>query len=312
MMRPSIQSGTAYVLAALAAAGCSRMPEEIASVEEARVSIAEIEREPLAGQVAAEELAAAREALASADAAFQEREPLRLIEHRAYVAQRYADISRELVAEAEARSEVERAEAERNRIIADARAREAESARRAAAAAERELEATVRTAEERTRAAEEQARAAQAAEQRATELESELRELEARNTDRGLVLTLGDVLFDTGSATLAPGAMTTIDRLAQFMQDYPERSVRIEGHTDAVGSDETNQLLSEQRALAVRGALLARRIPPERIATAGYGEARPVASNDTPSGRQQNRRIDVVVSDERGSFGPAAGAAGAQ
>jgi outer membrane protein OmpA-like peptidoglycan-associated protein len=305
VIRVSIKSGAAATIAVLVAAGCSRMPEQVASVENARASIAAVEREPLASQVAAEELAAARDALVAADEAFQDGEPLPLIEHRAYVAQRYADISRELVSEAQARTEVERAEAERNRIIAEAREREAESAQRAAAAASRELEATTRTAEE-------QARAAQAAEQRAGELESALRDLEARNTDRGLVLTLGDVLFDTGSSTLKPGAMTTVDRLAQFMQDYPERSVRIEGHTDAVGSDETNQLLSEQRALAVRGALLARGIAPERVAAVGYGEARPVASNDTPSGRQQNRRIEVVVSDERGSFGPAGGPAGAR
>jgi outer membrane protein OmpA-like peptidoglycan-associated protein len=141
-------------------------------------------------------------------------------------------------------------------------------------------------------------RTTQAAEQRARNLESELADLQARETDRGLVLTLGDVLFDTGQATLKPGAMTTIDRLAQFMGDYPERVVRIEGHTDAMGSDETNQQLSELRALAVRNELLGRGVDAARITTVGYGEARPVASNDTSAGRQQNRRIEVVVADD--------------
>ena len=92
------------------------------------------------------------------------------------------------------------------------------------------------------------------------------------------------MLFDTAEATLKPGAMTTIDRLAQFMGDYPERVVRIEGHTDAMGSDETNQQLSEQRALAVRTELLARGVDTARISTVGYGEARPVASHDTSAG----------------------------
>jgi outer membrane protein OmpA-like peptidoglycan-associated protein len=289
-------AGSAVLLLSLAVFGCSRLPDRVDSVEQARESIDDVSREPLAGRVAAEELAAARSALASADAAFEDREPIDIVEHQAYVAQRYADISGELVSEAQAREEVERAEAERNRIIADSRAREAESAQRAAAEATREVDV-------QARAADEQARAAQAAQERAAGLERELEELEARDTDRGLVLTLGDVLFDTGQASLKPGAATTVDRLAQFMGDYPERSVRIEGHTDDVGSDATNQLLSERRALAVRDALLARNIDAVRISTVGYGEARPIAGNDTPSGRQQNRRIEIVVSDERGEFG---------
>ena len=294
-------AGGAAVLLSLAVAGCSGLPDRVDSVEQARESIADVSREPLAGRVAAEELAAARGALASADEAFEEREPIELIEHQAYVAQRYADISRELVSEAQAREEVERAEAERNRIIADSRAREAEAAQRAAAEATRE-------ADVQARAAGEQARAAQEAQERAAGLERELEELEARDTDRGLVLTLGDVLFDTGQATLKPGAATTVDRLAQFMRDYPERSVRIEGHTDDVGSDATNQQLSERRAVAVRDALIARNIDAARISTVGYGEARPIAGNDTPGGRQQNRRIEIVVSDEKGDFGDNAAA----
>jgi outer membrane protein OmpA-like peptidoglycan-associated protein len=280
----------------VAATACSRLPDRVEPLEQARESIDAVSREPLAGRVAAEDLAAARDALASADEAFEEGEPLPLIEHRAYVAQRYADISRERVSEAAAREEVEQAEAERNRIIAESRAREAEAAQRAAAEATRELEV-------QTRVAEEQARSAQAAQERAQNLESELESLEARDTDRGLVLTLGDVLFDTGQAALKAGALTTIDRLAQFMGDYPERSVRIEGHTDAAGSDESNLELSERRASAVREALLARGIDASRVMSVGYGETRPVASNDTPAGRQQNRRIEVVVSDEQGDFG---------
>jgi outer membrane protein OmpA-like peptidoglycan-associated protein len=293
VMRMIGTTGAAAALLALAATGCSRLPDRVESVEQARESINTVANEPLAGRVAAEELEAARQALASADEAYEEREPLTLIEHRAYVAQRYADISRELVSEAQARAEVERGEAERNRIIAESREREAEAARRAAENASRELDV-------QARAVEEQSRATQAAEQRARGLEQELEQLEARDTDRGLVLTLGDVLFDTAQATLKPGAATTIDRLAQFMRDYPERSVRIEGHTDSVGSDETNQQLSERRASAVRDALVMRGIDASRIQAVGYGEARPIAGNDSAGGRQQNRRIEIVLSDEQG------------
>jgi outer membrane protein OmpA-like peptidoglycan-associated protein len=276
----------------LVTAGCGGLPDRVDSVEQARESIAEISSEPLAGRVASQELQAARDALSSADEAYEEREPIQLIEHRAYVAQRYADISRELVSEAQAREEVERGEAERNRIIAEARAREAQAAQRAAEEAARELEL-------QTRAVDEQSQVADAAQARARNLERELEELQAEETDRGLVLTLGDVLFETGQASLMPGAMTTVGRLAQFMGDYPERTVRIEGHTDSVGSDTLNQQLSEQRAAAVRDALVARGVDPGRIQTVGYGEARPVASNDTSGGRQQNRRIEVVVSGDQ-------------
>lgn len=293
MIRPYLRMTSLAMLIGLAA--CSGLPDRIDTLEQARQSIDTVARDPLAGQVADRELTAARDALASADEAYEERESLETIEHRAYVAQRYADLSRELVAEATAREEVERGEAERNRIIADAREREAEEAARQAREATRELDV-------QTRAAEEQALAAQTAQERARDLERELEDLEARNTDRGLVLTLGDVLFDTGQATLKAGAAMTIDRLAQFMRDYPEHAVRIEGHTDAAGSDETNQSLSERRAQSVRDALLARGLAAERIATLGYGEAQPIAGNDTAAGRQQNRRVEIVVSDAQGVF----------
>jgi outer membrane protein OmpA-like peptidoglycan-associated protein len=299
MHLPIRATGSVAVLS-LVAAGCGGLPDRIDSVEQAREAITEVSSEPLTGRVAAEELQAARDALASADEAYEEGEPIELIEHRAYVAQRYADISRELVSEAQAREEVERGEAERNRIIAEARTLEAQGAQRAAEDAARELEV-------QSRAVNEQAQAAGAAQARARDLERELEDLQAQETDRGLVLTLGDVLFETGQATLMPGAVTTVDRLAQFMGDYPERTVRIEGHTDSVGSDTLNQQLSERRAAAVRDALAARGVNTARIQTIGHGETRPIASNDTAGGRQQNRRIEVVVSgDQAGAADPAA------
>ena len=125
---------------------------------------------------------------------------------------------------------------------------------------------------------------------------------EARATDRGLTLTLGDVGFDAGKATLQPAAMTAIDRLAQLMGVYPERSVRIEGHTDSLGDDAANQQLSQRRAIAVREALLARGVAAARVEAVGYGETRPIADNATPGGRQKNRRIEIVLSDEQTAF----------
>ena len=122
---------------------------------------------------------------------------------------------------------------------------------------------------------------------------------DAHDADSGLVLTLGDVVFDAGKASLQPSAMTAIDRLAQLLSVYPERSVRIEGHTDSVGDDATNQQLSERRAAAVRDALLARGVEAARIEAVGYGATDPIADNRTESGRQKNRRIEIVLSDEQ-------------
>jgi outer membrane protein OmpA-like peptidoglycan-associated protein len=286
-------------------AACSGLPERIESLEAARTDVRTVAEERFAGRVAAEEIAAANDALARADRAYEEGEDLALIEHHAYVAQRYADIAGELVAEATAREEVSRAEAERNRLIAEARAREAATAQRELQSQTRAAEEQARLAEEQARIAEQQSEAAEAAAERNRQLQQELEQLQAESTDRGIVLTLGDVLFATGAATLNPGAAPTLDRLAQFMRDYPERSVRIEGHTDAVGSEDANLTLSERRANAVRDALVDRGLPPERIATRGYGETLPVATNDSPGGRQQNRRVEIVVSNERGSFGAA-------
>ena len=128
-------------------------------------------------------------------------------------------------------------------------------------------------------------------------LRSELEALQAVDTDRGMVITLGDVLFSTGKADLQPGAMSTIERLALFMAEYPAKTVLIEGYTDDVGSENFNLGLSDRRAASVRNALLAAGVSPLRISTIGYGEARPIASNSTPEGRQMNRRVEIVIQD---------------
>lgn len=294
-MNTRITARLAVPVIAFSIAACGGLPERIDSLEQARTDLRDLERTPLATRVAATEIAAAREAIATADRAYEDDQPLPFIEHQAYIAQRYTDIASERTGEAGAREQADRAEAERNRIIADARTREAEARAQQAEAAERALQLQVA-------ASEEQARTASEIEERNQQLQRELDALNAERTDRGIVLTIGDVLFDTGAATLKPGALTTMERLAQFMRDYPERSVRIEGHTDSVGSDEMNQALSERRANAVRDALVARNAPRDRIDTIGYGEARPIASNDDVAGRQQNRRVEIVVSEDDGSF----------
>jgi outer membrane protein OmpA-like peptidoglycan-associated protein len=134
-------------------------------------------------------------------------------------------------------------------------------------------------------------------------LQRQLDELQAKQTDRGMVLTLGDVLFETGRVDLRSGADRTVSQLANFMRQNPDRTVEITGFT---GSAEFNQELSERRAEAVRQALTSYGISPQRVVTRGLGPALPVASNNTAAGRQQNRRVEITISDEKGSIPPRA------
>ena len=122
-----------------------------------------------------------------------------------------------------------------------------------------------------------------------------LTELRARQTDRGTVVTLGDVLFDTASAALNPGGVQQIQRLATYLNANPARTVRIEGHTDSRGSHAYNEVLSQRRAEAVRAALIGASVDPARLNAVGMGETLPVASNGTAAGRQQSRRVEVII-----------------
>lgn len=135
---------------------------------------------------------------------------------------------------------------------------------------------------------------------KASTLQQQLSDLQAKQTDRGMVLTLGDVLFDFNQATLKPGGERAARRLADFLREFPERRIRVEGHTDSVGSAGYNQELSRRRAEAVKQAIVRRGITPSRIVTQGYGEQYPVASNDNEAGRQRNRRVEIVISDAEG------------
>jgi outer membrane protein OmpA-like peptidoglycan-associated protein len=134
------------------------------------------------------------------------------------------------------------------------------------------------------------------------------RELQATQTPRGTVITLGNVLFQTNSATLAPGAAVSLDRLAGYLRENPSSTVQVEGYTDSSGSVDYNRGLSQRRADSVREALIARGIDPRRIESRGYGEMTPVASNDTAQGRQMNRRVEVVIAGASSAFPEASGA----
>ncbi|HEX5049236.1 MAG TPA: OmpA family protein [Gammaproteobacteria bacterium] len=277
-------------LAAIAA--CSHLPDKVDTLEQARISLRNVERDELASEMASSEIASARSALAEADEAYRDKDSLDFITHKAYVAQRYTDIAKERIAEGRAKQQIAQGESRRNQIVLQARAQQAES----------EAQAAERRAQEANRQVDQASQEADAARERNQSLEQELANLRPKETERGLVLTLGDVLFDTAQNALKPGAARTIQQLAMFMQDHPDRKVLVEGHTDARGSDEYNVQLSERRADSVRDALVGRGVPQDRIRTVGLGESYPVAGNDTAAGMQANRRVEIVISDESGNF----------
>lgn len=253
-------AGLATLLAA-----CASTPDRIEELETARTLVPQVEASPRAG-VAAQNISNARQALDRAESLAEERGKLDEVKHQALIASKNAQIANEKILTAQAREEIEKGKAERQAVLLEAREREAN-----------------RRAEDARMAA-----------QRADQLQQELADLKAKKTDRGVVVTLGDVLFDTGKATLKPGAYRTIDRLAEVLKESPERKVLIEGHTDSVGSEAFNQELSERRAASVQAALFERGVLASQISTVGRGETTPVASNENAGGRQQNRRVEII------------------
>ena len=260
---------------------CASAPQRNESVEEARSEVQKLSQEPLAQQAASTDIEAARNNLQQADMALQQRKSPEEVNHLAYLALRHAQAGLARVEAARARQEVAQAEQERNRIVLQTRERETQQARSEAETAKG---------------------AAQSAQSQLANARQELQDLQAKQTDRGMIVTLSDVLFDSGRATLKPGADRALDRLAQFLKANPRTRVIVEGHTDSVGSEAYNEELSHRRAQAVTEALSARDVPADQYQAKGLGKAYPVASNETPAGRQQNRRVEIVFSDESGRF----------
>jgi len=294
----------AAVAVALGVTGCASAPKQVDELEAARTVVQQVESVPEAGKYAANEVTAAHDALRNAEELQRKGKSHKEVAAAAYIARRHADIAAEQIARGQAEQKTSQAEADRQRVVLQAREQEAATARVRAETAQRSAEQAQRSAEQETAAARVQAEQnAQLAEQNAAKasanaaaLAEQLRDLQAKQTDRGLVLTLGDVLFDSGQASLKPGAMGTLDRLAAFLKQTPDRSVTIEGHTDSMGADSYNQTLSENRANSVKAALVAKGIDAQRVIAVGKGETTPVASNDEAGGRQQNRRVEIIVS----------------
>lgn len=285
--------------------------EAVQTAEDSRlIALKRQEENKLAAERAA---AAARENSARLDA-----ERSRAAADAAARSREEAQRQQALESERRARAEAERAAAEANaartKALAEADALRNEREKAAAQAlADRERLAAeqsriaadqARAAAEQSRLAAEQSRlAAEKAQREKQELRVMLIEqlnkvLETRDTARGLIVNMSDVLFDTGKFTLKPLAREKLAKISGIVIAHPGLKLEVEGHTDNVGTDELNQKLSEQRADSVRGYLIQQGLNAAIVTARGFGEAQPVASNDTAAGRAQNRRVEMIVSGE--------------
>jgi OmpA-OmpF porin, OOP family len=272
--------GGLFVSSSLLGGGCTAGSPPVA-LEQARSAYAHAQQTPQVVTQAPVALQEADQTLRRAERVWAETHDAEEVDHLAYLTLQRVEIAKTVTEKKLAEASMQQANQERERVVLEARTREAQSAQHEAERAQQQAQAA--TAQ------------AQAATAQAQQLQQELAALQAKQTDRGLVLTLGDVLFATGKADLLPGALRNLYPLITFLQKYPERQVLIEGHTDSVGSESYNLDLSQRRADAVRDFLLQNGVNAARITTRGYGKASPVASNDTEAGRQQNRRVELII-----------------
>lgn len=246
------------------AAGCASNPQVESTVDKTRAQLNELQANPVLANRAPNAMREAQHAIdAAAEADLDSEEG----QHLAFIAEQKVDI-------AEAQAWRRYYEDQRQQLIA-----ERDNARLAA----------------RTREANEAQREALAFQRETEQLRRELEDMTTKKTDQGLVLNLPEVMFEFGEYTLKPGAESDLDRLAEFMKQYPQREIRIQGHTDSVGDEMYNRELSQRRADAVKQYLAARGVETDRIATIGRGESMPVASNNTAAGRQMNRRVEILI-----------------
>ena len=284
----------------LTLAACQTTPGPNPDLVAARSSLDQANGNPFVARSGAVELQSAQQAMTRADAAWAADRDVEQTRHLAYLARKRADIALAIGMQAQSDERVQQFTAEREKVRLQARTNEADMA----TASARDAQTAARNAQTDSQISRDQADAARllALKQsgRAEALERDLADLKAQKTDRGMVVTLGDVLFDTGKSTLQPGAQRSVEQLVQVLIRHPERRVLIEGFTDSVGGEAMNMKLSQRRAQTFQRELMNGGIAAERIEVRAWGEANPVADNGSAAGRQRNRRVEVLFSDAEG------------
>jgi outer membrane protein OmpA-like peptidoglycan-associated protein len=276
-------------------AGCAAPKNS--SLTEAHSSYDSARSNPQVTNLAALELKQAGDSLNKADDALSKRESTDTVNQLAYIAKQQVAVAQETAKRKTAELAVTNASAKRDQVRLEARTAEADAAKQQVAIMQG-------TADQQTAALAAAGANAERDQALIAQQEMQLKELNAKKTERGLVITLGDVLFSTNKAQLKSGGMRNVQKLADFLKQYPQHKVLVEGYTDSTGSNSLNQELSDRRANAVRTALIDMGISSDRVTMRGYGEAFPVAGNDTAASRQLNRRVEIILSDENGNIAP--------
>ncbi len=309
---------TLTVFAAAVLSACSSVPASNSLLDQARIDYRNAQASTQTQTLASTELKLAADALARAEAAYARRDDTTQVNQLAYLARQSVALAQETASRKVAETTVAEAAATRDQLRLAARTSEADAAGQTAAVAKRDATASQQQAEAAQRQSassqqqaamsQQQATAAQQqagdAERRNAMLETQLRDLNAKKTERGMVITIGDVLFDTNQAQLKSGSLRNIERLGGFLKAYPQRKAAIEGYTDSTGSDSLNLALSGRRADAVGTAQQGMGGAGSQVGAQGYGETHPVAGNDSAGGRQMNRRVEIVLSDDSGVIAP--------
>ncbi len=282
---------------------CSSMPKTTNLLEQTRSDFVTAQNNPNVATYAPLEMKQAGDAMSQANNAATDRDDLEKIDRLAYIAKQKIAVAQEVAKKKTAEAEVANAGKERDQIRLDQRTNEANQAKATAEQAKLNEQYAQSQAADAQRMKDDAQRKMQDSQAYAAQLEAQLADLQAKKTERGLVITLGDVLFGTDQAHLNSDGMSKAQKLADVLQKNPDRNVLIEGFTDSTGTSSYNQQLSERRATAVSGALASMGIARERVAIRGYGENYPVAANDNAQNRQLNRRVEIVISDATGKIG---------
>jgi outer membrane protein OmpA-like peptidoglycan-associated protein len=283
---------------------CASTPTSTPMLDQARGDFVAANNNPQVSSYAPLEFKQASDALEQANAAAAHRDSLDKIDKLAYIAKQKIATANEIAKQKAAEAAVANSSKVRDQVRLEARTAEADRAKSDAAVANAQAAVAQGQAADAQRAAAEAEARTREAQARAASLEAMMSDLQAKKTERGMIITIGDVLFASGQATLTQAGMANLRKLADVLAQNPERTVLVEGFTDSVGSAASNLDLSERRANAVRTALTGMGVASQRIAMKGYGEAFPVAPNDTAGNKQLNRRVEIVLSNSNTPIAP--------
>lgn len=280
------------LIAAAVLSACASRDAPLEPLQKARAAVNTVVNDAKVVQLAPLELKSATDTLSRADKAWTEDADTAEATHLSNLAIRRAQIAQNVAQTRQLDSDIQQAgvDIERQRLQGSAQRAQMQADQARSAADQARQQAM--SAEQRAAASAAQVQS----------LQAQLDELQAKQTERGLLVTLGDVLFEFGKSDLTSQAGPRLDKLAQFLTQFPNRKLLIEGYTDSVGTDAVNQTLSQRRAESVQRALVSRGVTPDRITTQGYGKQFPVADNGSPEGRAMNRRVEIVIADENGNL----------